>query len=155
MYRANTYRNDIQGLRAISAFLIVICHVWMNKISGGVDIFFVISGFFMTQVIMKNTEKSLFESYINFWAKVLRKTFIPIVSVIFLTLFFIFLLNFPSKFLLIKHAEKSAIFIENLYLIKSNLNYLNSDLLNPFQQFWAISIQYQFYILLRLCCTNM
>lgn len=142
------YRNDIQGLRAISAILIVICHIWLEKISGGVDIFFVISGYFMTAVLMKMSSSSLLNIFLDFWKKILSKTFIPVALVVSLTLFFWFVLDLGNRLEIIKHASKSIGFSENLYIIRNNLNYLNSSFLNPFQQFWALSIQFQFYLFL-------
>ena len=45
---ARGFRPELQGLRAIAVVLVVVYHVWVDRVSGGVDVFFVISGFLLT-----------------------------------------------------------------------------------------------------------
>jgi len=52
-YLSWPYRPDIQGVRAIGALLIAVYHIWIHRVSGGVDVFFVMSGFLMTALLLK------------------------------------------------------------------------------------------------------
>ncbi|EHY87982.1 acyltransferase family protein, partial [Saccharomonospora azurea] len=46
--RARKFRPELQGLRALAAALVVVYHVWLDRISGGVDVFLFVSGFLIT-----------------------------------------------------------------------------------------------------------
>ena len=51
------YRPELQGLRALAVVLVVVYHVWLNRVSGGVDVFFVISGFLLTGQLARAAER--------------------------------------------------------------------------------------------------
>lgn len=141
------YRYDIQGLRALSALIIIICHIWLNKVSGGIDIFFVISGYFMTGLLYKeNGSQLFFNTYFSFWRKILTKTIPTSFFIIFLTVLVGYIINYPFRENLLKGALASLTFNENFTLIRNSIDYLSKEIKSPFQQFWALSIQFQFYI---------
>ena len=145
------YRYDIQGLRALSALIIIICHIWLNKVSGGIDIFFVISGYFMTGLLYKeNGSQLFFNTYFSFWRKILTKTIPTSFFIIFLTVLFGYIINYPFRENLLKGALASLTFNENFTLIRNSIDYLSKEIKSPFQQFWALSIQFQFYIFFPL-----
>lgn len=56
-YAESYYRRDIQGVRAIGAILIIIYHIWVQKVSGGVDVFFVMSGYLMASLLLREYAK--------------------------------------------------------------------------------------------------
>uniref|UniRef100_UPI003CC7ECF4 acyltransferase family protein n=1 Tax=Nocardia brasiliensis TaxID=37326 RepID=UPI003CC7ECF4 len=47
------YRRDLDGLRGVAIALVVVFHVWFGKVSGGVDVFLVLSGFFFTGMVLR------------------------------------------------------------------------------------------------------
>src|SRR3954468_18131265 len=51
------FRPELQGLRALAVALVVVYHVWLNRVSGGVDVFFVISGFLLTGQLVRAAER--------------------------------------------------------------------------------------------------
>ncbi|WP_432279149.1 acyltransferase family protein, partial [Nocardia brasiliensis] len=50
------YRRDLDGLRGVAIALVVVFHVWFGKVSGGVDVFLVLSGFFFTAMVLRRAE---------------------------------------------------------------------------------------------------
>ncbi len=69
------YRHDIDGLRAVAVSLIVLFHLGVSELSGGfvgVDVFFVISGFLITKLVLKEVETGTFR-YRDFYLRRLRR----------------------------------------------------------------------------------
>ena len=83
------YRADIDGLRAVAVTPVVLFHAGMPGFSGGfigVDIFFVISGWLITQILVREVEQTDTISIVNFYARRIRRIFPSLVVVVFVTL---------------------------------------------------------------------
>lgn len=148
-YKQKFYRNDIQGIRALSALTIMVYHIWLNKVSGGVDVFFVISGFLIGTQILGSLGAGGSFSVINFLSKILTRVTPSAILVLIVTIALVPLLSPPSlwKFS-INELVAAAFHLENLELMRQSANYLNrEDPPSEFQQFWALSIQVQFFII--------
>jgi peptidoglycan/LPS O-acetylase OafA/YrhL len=78
------YRKDIDGLRALAVILVVFFHGFPEWLPGGfigVDIFFVISGFLISTILLENLEKNSF-SFTNFYARRIRRIFPALIVVL-------------------------------------------------------------------------
>lgn len=141
------YLKEVQGLRVVAALLVAVYHIWFMRVSGGVDAFFVIAGFFLY--------RSLFKSGAPGWAQVLafyQRTcarVFPSASVVIAATCAMFYLAdidslWPSQ---IKSALAAMLFVENWWLASESTNYLaRGEVPSPFQQMWALSVQMQLYI---------
>lgn len=150
IYNKSTYRYDIQGVRALGAILIMIYHIWFGKVSGGVDIFFVVSGYFMAGMLLRSYLNHKRIKPFEFWGKIIRRVaplaYTVIAGTLILGYFFMPPYLWGGS---ISEALTSALHIENLQLIRVGTDYIASnDPPSPFQQFWALSIQIQFYLFL-------
>lgn len=147
-YALKEYRNDIQGLRAVGAIIIMVFHIWFNKVSGGVDVFFVVSGYLMTGIILKGYFIKGTISTLPFWGGIIKRVAPSAYVVLGATLVVSYLITSPLIIYSVIHEIiASALHIENLWLIRLSVDYLSSGRLpSPVQQFWALSIQIQFYI---------
>jgi len=144
------YREDIQGIRAVGAILIMIYHIWLNKVSGGVDVFFVISGFLMTGILVKQYNEKGRILPVLFWAKIIKRlapsAYLVLLATLIGSYFFYPVPLWPS---LLSEVIASALHVENIQLIRKSVDYLAREVPpSPVQQFWALSIQIQFYIFL-------
>ncbi|MDW7644570.1 MAG: acyltransferase family protein [Desulfuromonadales bacterium] len=145
-----TYREDIQGIRAIGAILILVFHVWVHKISGGVDVFFVISGFLMTSLLLRQYAERGEVDLFKFWANIIKRIAPSAYIVLLFTLLFgYFFIPSPFWKSSIHQVLYSAVHLENIQLIKLAVDYLAQGTpSSPVQNFWALSIQIQFYLIL-------
>ncbi|SFQ41877.1 Peptidoglycan/LPS O-acetylase OafA/YrhL, contains acyltransferase and SGNH-hydrolase domains [Geopseudomonas sagittaria] len=148
----DTYRDDIQGVRAIGAILIALYHIWIHKVSGGVDVFFVMSGFLMTGVLIRQLESTNRIQPFVFWGNLVKRIAPSACTVLLATLFLgYFFVPEPLWSQFIKEVTFSALQIENIGLMRNSVDYLARELPpSPVQQFWALSIQVQFYVFLPL-----
>ena len=144
------YRHDIQGIRAISALLIAVYHIWINKVSGGVDVFFVISGFLMTGVLIRQIHQLDRIRPLIFWGNLIKRIAPCACTVLLFTLVAgYFIVPEPLWSQLIQETLFSALNLENIELMRRSVDYLARELPpSPVQQFWALSTQVQFYLLL-------
>lgn len=144
------YRTDIQGLRAIGIALVVVFHLWVGKVSGGVDVFFVVSAYLMTASLVGAAERTGSVDFLKFWGRVALRILPAAATVLLATLIagiFLYPRTLWHAFSL--NALMSALQLENLQLLRDSTDYLTrSAPASPFQQFWALSLQMQFYAVL-------
>nr|WP_082906572.1 MULTISPECIES: acyltransferase family protein [unclassified Halomonas] len=143
----NKYREDIQGVRAIGAMLVLVFHIWFQKVSGGVDVFFVVSGFLMTGMLIRQYAKERNIKTFHFWGGIIKRV-APSAYVVLLITFILSYFFVPPVYWVATIHEFifSAGHLENILLIRREVDYLQAgDPASPFQQYWALSIQVQFY----------
>lgn len=151
-YKEVSYRYDIQGVRAIGAILIMFYHIWFNKVSGGVDVFFVVSGYFMAGMLARSYLKHGKVSPFEFWGRIIRRV-APLAYTVIAATFIAGYFFMPPDLWRhnINEVLTSAMHIENWQLIHAGTDYLaSSHPPSPLQQFWALSLQMQFYFILPL-----
>lgn len=147
------FRNDIQGIRALAFLLVFIFHLNYNWLPGGfigVDVFFVISGYLMTSIIIGQKDNHTFQFY-DFYLKRLKRIFPAYLFLIISATtagFFVYLSR--DFWTLQKSAGASASFVSNLLFSRGD-SYFGAKLEdNPFLHTWSLSIEMQFYFLLPL-----
>ena len=143
------YRPEIEGIRVVAALLVAVYHIWMSQVSGGVDVFFVVSGFLITTSLLSKYAR---DGYIKFGTFVfgLLKRLLPhaFVVLIFITVISYFLLPEVRYLATIKEIVASIFYFENWQLAITGTDYLDQhNAQSPVQHFWAMSIQGQFYII--------
>ncbi len=143
------YRKDIDGLRALAVLPVIFYHAGFELFSGGfvgVDVFFVISGYLITNIILKDLSEDKF-SIINFYERRARRILPALFTVILITsiLSYIFLTKSELGFYF-KSVIATLFFFSNFYFWK-NTPYFNSDSeVQPLLHTWSLSIEEQFYI---------
>ena len=143
-------RRDIQALRAVAVTLVLLFHLWPARMTGGfvgVDVFFVISGFLITSHLVKSPPRSL-RDVGSFWARRIRRL-LPAAFVVIITTAVAAWAFLPESQWrsLARDAIASAVYVENWNLAGGATDYLAADsAASPFQQFWSLSVEEQFYI---------
>ncbi|GIN23179.1 acyltransferase family protein [Siminovitchia fordii] len=143
------FRPEIEGLRVVAALLVAIYHIWFNRVSGGVDVFFVISGFLITSSIISTINKTGEIRFLPYITK-LMKRLLPSAFFILGTVLALSFFLLPKSILgkTIREVFASMFFYQNWQLAISSTDYLDSSQMKtPVEHFWALSIQGQFYII--------
>ncbi len=147
-------RTDIQAFRALAVISVVIFHLWPNRLPGGfvgVDVFFVISGFLITQHLLRDVNNGTF-SVITFWARRIRRLLPASLTVLVLTAGAVFLIAprdlWPTW---LSEIGSSAAYFQNWTLANNAVDYLAADnVASPTQHFWSLSVEEQFYFSLPI-----
>jgi peptidoglycan/LPS O-acetylase OafA/YrhL len=147
------FRNDIQGIRALAFFLVFIFHInytWLQGGFIGVDVFFVISGYLMTSIIIDQKDKNIFSFYDFYWKRLKRIFPAYLFLIIAATLAGSFIYLARDIWTLQKSAGASIVFLSNLLFSRGD-SYFGAALNeNPFLHTWSLAIEMQFYLLLPL-----
>lgn len=143
------FRSDIQGLRAFAVMSVVLFHFnpeWLKGGFIGVDIFFVISGYLMTTIVINGIEEGRF-SLLNFYlARVVR--IVPALLLLCITastLGFL-LLNLIDASNLVIHAASSLTFLSNFVYWSESGYFDDASKYNWLLHTWSLSVEWQFYI---------
>jgi peptidoglycan/LPS O-acetylase OafA/YrhL len=144
------YRPDIDGLRAIAVGSVIAFHTFPNFFKGGfvgVDIFFVISGYLISGIIVDAVELDRF-SYLDFYIRRIRRIFPALVIVIAATLLVGWYVMLPDEFQRLgKHLAAGAGFATN-FILWGEAGYFDaSSDTKPLLHLWSLAIEEQFYIL--------
>jgi len=143
------YNPSLDGLRGIAITLVILFHIWPEYFSFGyvgVDIFFVLSGFLITQIIYKKLQSDSF-SFNEFYRNRIRRIFPAMIIVLLITFLLGYLFLFPSELeQLGKHIKSSAFFYQNFKLIGEIGYWDEASQLKPLLHFWSLSIEEQFYL---------
>ena len=144
------YRTEIDGLRALAVLPVISFHAGFDIFSGGfvgVDIFFVISGYLITTIIIKDLDNNTF-SFKKFYERRARRIFPALIFVILISsiISFIFLTRseLASYF---KSVVATLLFFSNLYFYKTTPYFRSESDLEPLLHTWSLSIEEQFYII--------
>jgi peptidoglycan/LPS O-acetylase OafA/YrhL len=144
------YRADIDGLRAIAILAVVGYHAFPKLIPGGfigVDIFFVISGYLISGIILRNLEVNTF-SFSDFYFRRIKRIFPALIIVMAFTLIGGWIILFDHELTALgKHARYGTGFASNFLLWKEAGYFDTSSELKPFLHLWSLCIEEQFYII--------
>lgn len=152
-----SYRPEIDGLRGLAILAVLGFHYFPNYFPSGfigVDIFFVISGYLITRIVVNDCLNAQF-SLRAFYARRVRRIFPALLITLLATYVFGLVLLLPNEFKTLNESiVASSAFLLNFLLIRNDsLGYFNaSALANPLLHLWSLSIEEQFYIVWPIVC---
>jgi peptidoglycan/LPS O-acetylase OafA/YrhL len=145
------FRPDVEGLRAIAVALVVLFHAGVPGLTGGfvgVDVFFVISGFVITGVLLRERTGSGRNSVLAFYGRRSRRIIPAATLVIIVTVLASYhWLGFLMGGNVARDGRAAATFWVNFHFIATGTNYWTSQLPpSPLQNYWSLSVEEQFYV---------
>ncbi len=148
------YRADIDGLRAIAVLLVLIFHGGLTLFPSGfigVDIFFVISGYLTTSIIMKSLDNGTF-SFSGFYTRRIWRLQPAVIALLLTTLAIATLLYLPDDYIdLLKSEKYTSLLLSNQYFSKATSGYATPDAATlPLLHTWSLAIEWQWYLVLPL-----
>jgi peptidoglycan/LPS O-acetylase OafA/YrhL len=145
------YRSDIDGLRAIAVVAVILYHFWGQALPGGflgVDVFFVISGFLITRILVRENEAGDY-SILRFYDRRVRRIMPALLVMMAATTVFVWLIYLPvDATAYAKSVVATLAFLSNVYFWRDGIAYFSSDgITKPLLHTWSLGIEEQFYIL--------
>lgn len=144
------YRPEIDGLRAVAVLSVILFHAGVSALQGGfigVDIFYVISGFLITKIIVTALSKDHF-SFPAFYLRRIKRLLPAAIVMILLTMLFGFFILTPEQYeLLAKSAIYSNLFMANVWFMNTSGYFDQSTLVSPLAHMWSLSVEEQFYLI--------
>ena len=147
---AIAYRAEIDGLRAIAVLSVLIYHAFPQLLPSGfigVDIFFVISGYLITSILIKEIENNEF-SFSRFYERRARRLLPPLLPVLAATAVLCAAILSESKFADFLDSVKAASLFSSNWYFYSTISYFETPgLVTPLLHTWSLSIEEQFYFI--------
>ena len=145
------HRNDIQGLRAVAVLLVALAHSRIGFLSGGfvgVDVFFVLSGFLITGLLVAEARRRRWVSLADFYLRRARRI-LPAATLTLLVsdIAAYHLLNFVRAKQYVQDSIASVLFAANVHFANQGTNYFaQGQPPSPVQHFWSLAVEEQFYV---------
>ncbi|MEU3024924.1 acyltransferase family protein [Nocardiopsis alba] len=143
------HRPEIEGLRALAVLLVAAYHIWFGRVSGGVDVFLLLTGFLITGSLVRAVERDGRIRFGAFWARLIGRLAPPAAVVLLATMGAMYLWLPRSRWAdVLAEVRASALYHENWALARDAVDYLAREAaVSPLQHFWSLSIQGQFYLI--------
>lgn len=149
-FRTMPYRYDLDGLRGIAIAFVVLFHVFVGRVSGGVDVFLLLSGYFFlgSQLRYAGREDASLNPWWPLW-RTIRRLLPALLLVLGTTA--VIALNFVPQLRRMEIVEQftaSLLYYQNWALVDQEADYnVASDVVSPLQHLWSMAVQGQFYLL--------
>ncbi|MFM0554702.1 acyltransferase family protein [Paraburkholderia sediminicola] len=153
VHLSQSYRPDVDGLRAVAVLAVLLCHAGFRAFGGGftgVDVFFTISGFVVTTSLLGDLSRDAF-SFWGFYARRAKRLAPALYLMLAATLAFSLLFSFPDDtFHLAKNILAITTMTSNIFLSKQTGYFDGTAADQPLLHTWSLSVEEQFYVVLPL-----
>ena len=157
-----TFRPDVQALRAVAVITVVLFHAHIPGFHAGflgVDVFFVISGFVITYVLLQERERRSATSIAGFYGRRIRRILpmatVVLIATVFATYHWLGVISGATN---ATDAKWVAAFLGNVHFASTGTQYLTASAPpSALQQFWSLAVEEQFYLvwpLLFVCLAS-
>ena len=150
------YIPALDGLRTLAVVAVVLYHLNLTWAQGGllgVTIFFVLSGYLITRLLLNEVAKTGRIDLKSFWIRRIRRLVPAVVTVVFVTCALCTIFNHVMLTKMRPDILPSLLFFNNWWQIAQNVSYFNAlGDPSPLTHFWSLAIEEQFYLICRHCC---
>jgi peptidoglycan/LPS O-acetylase OafA/YrhL len=149
--KTGRFQPEIQGLRALAVLVVVLYHLWPNRLTGGyvgVDVFFVISGYLITSHMYREVQRTGRVALFQFWARRIRRLLPASIFVLGVSLLGVFIwLPATVWEVSARQLAASALYVQNWILANDAVDYsaMHNDA-TVAQHYWSLSVEEQFYL---------
>ncbi|GGD72123.1 acyltransferase family protein [Microbacterium murale] len=145
------FRADVQGLRAIAVGLVLVYHAGVPIVTGGyvgVDVFFVISGFLISSHLLETLQRDGRIRFADFYARRIRRILPASLTVAILTAAAA-IVFYPPLALerVLRDGLATLLYVPNVWFAIQDTDYLADHSASPFQHYWSLGVEEQFYLL--------
>ncbi len=150
--RTGALRGDIQGMRALAVLLVLFAHGGIRGFTGGyvgVDVFFVVSGFLISGILVREVRRTGRVSIAGFYARRARRI-LPAATVTLVVIAVVSGAAFTYARVdeVVTHIGWAAMFAANIHSARSGSDYFATDTFaSPVQHYWSLAVEEQFYLL--------
>ena len=149
--RSSAFRADIEGLRGVAILLVVLFHCDVSAFSGGfvgVDIFFVLSGFLITGILVREVQTTAQLNLLEFYARRARRLLPAFAITVITTLLVGVLILTPDELdLTARAARAAALHLGNMFFDMNSGDYFSPSVQsNPLLHTWSLAVEEQFYL---------
>lgn len=143
------YCPNIDGLRAVAVILVILYHAKLGFPGGflGVDVFFVISGYLITGIIVRDIAEDKF-SLLSFWTRRIRRILPASLAMIIATVVIGFFFLLPNDLLELSRSALASLCVTANFFFWRTTGYFDGSVeLKPLLHMWSLSVEEQFYLL--------
>ncbi|MBF6172048.1 acyltransferase [Nocardia blacklockiae] len=141
------YRTDLDGLRGVAIALVVVFHIWFGRVSGGVDVFLVLSGYFFTGLLLRRADAG--PVGVGFTVRRTARRLLPALVVVLGAglVAAVALRPYTQWEAIAAQTLASLFYVQNWELASTWSDYLAADpSVSPLQHLWSMSVQGQYYL---------
>ncbi|MGV0578628.1 acyltransferase family protein [Mycolicibacterium elephantis] len=146
-------RHDLNGLRGIAIALVVVYHIWFGRVSGGVDVFLVLSGFFLGgRLLRQAADPGADEPLPSALLRLVRRLCPALVVVLAASAVLTVLIQPQTRWETFADQSLASLgYYQNWYLAITSSDYLRAgQSVSPLQHIWSMSVQGQFFVAMLL-----
>ncbi|KRF11457.1 hypothetical protein ASG90_17075 [Nocardioides sp. Soil797] len=149
------YRPELDGLRTFAVVIIIFYHSRVDRIDGAfiaLDLFFVLSGFLVTNVVMTEIDQRGTLDLGRYYARRVRRLLpAAVVAILGICLLFVLVSSEPQRVGFVRQGQAALVYLANWQFIAEANDYFVADATaSPFMHFWSLSVEEQYYIFFPL-----
>jgi peptidoglycan/LPS O-acetylase OafA/YrhL len=146
------YRPHLDGLRAVAVYLVILFHAGAAHFAGGfigVDVFFVLSGYLVTQLLMRDLESRGAIRFPRFYARRMRRLLpASLVALLVTAVVYSAVASRADTSSAVNAFKAAFLYVANWFFIRRSSDYFAADINNnPVVHFWSLAVEEQFYFL--------